>query len=133
MNDGPAAVARLALARALADGRSGAPRLQLDPRTAAAEGARAGWHVVRLDALGDRAAFLAECARAFALPDWFGHNWDALADALSDVQHRPGTLVIWSGAPHLPGDIRASAREIFDERAEQGPAPFLVLTTDVGR
>ncbi len=34
---------------------------------------------------------LAELARAIAAPDWFGHNWDALADALGDLS--------WSRAP----------------------------------
>jgi len=28
---------------------------------------------------------LAELARAIKAPDWFGHNWDALADALGDL------------------------------------------------
>jgi len=28
---------------------------------------------------------LAELARAIAAPDWFGHNWDALTDALGDL------------------------------------------------
>lgn len=129
MNDGQAQVARLAVARALADRRPGVLQLQLDPVIAAREGRTAGWHVVHLAGAGDRAAFLAECARAFEFPDWFGHNWDALADALTDVQHRPGTLVIWSGTGALPDDARATAVEIMTERAQEGPAPFLVLLT----
>jgi hypothetical protein len=32
---------------------------------------------------------LAELARAIEAPDWFGHNWDALADALGDLSWRP--------------------------------------------
>lgn len=119
----------MALARALADRRSVVLQLRLDPRIATREGIAAGWHVVRLQAAGDRAAFLAECARAFEFPDWFGHNWDALADALSDIQHHPGTLVIWPDADQLPQDVRATAREILAERTDDGPAPFLVLLT----
>ena len=33
----------------------------------------------------DKATFLAACAAAFALPAYFGHNWDALSDCLTDV------------------------------------------------
>ena len=128
--DGPHVVGRLALARAMATGASGALILEIGPTVAAAEGERAGWHVVHLEARGDRAAFLGACRRAFDLPDWFGHNWDALADSLSDVQHRPGTLVVWAGARAVPDDVRATASAIFAERAEDGPAPFLVV--DVG-
>ena len=48
-------------------------------------------------------------AAAVKLPDWFGHNWDALADGLSDVAtDGPGGLLIWDGAELLaegaPGD-----------------------------
>lgn len=127
MNDGSAEVARLA--RATADRRSAVLQLRLDPGIAASEGRAAGWHVVQLRAAGDRAAFLVECARAFEFPHWFGHNWDALADALSDVQHRPGTLVIWPDADALPKDVRATALEILADRADDGPAPFVVLRT----
>ncbi|MBO1755791.1 barstar family protein [Allobranchiibius sp. CTAmp26] len=128
--EGPEVVARLALARAMATAASGALILEIGPTVAAAEGERAGWNVVRLEAWGDRAAFLQACRRAFDLPDWFGHNWDALADSLSDVQHRPGTLVVWAGARELADDVRATATAIFAERADDGPAPFLVV--DVG-
>lgn len=128
--DGPQVVGRLALARALATAASGALILEIGPVVAADEGERAGWHIVQLEATGDRKAFLRECRRAFDLPDWFGHNWDALADSLSDVQHRPGTLVVWAGARGLADDVRATATAIFAERADDGPAPFLVV--DVG-
>jgi len=32
---------------------------------------------------------LAELARAIEAPGWFGHNWDALADALGDLSWHP--------------------------------------------
>ncbi len=37
-----------------------------------------------LDGVTDKAGLTDRCARALALPDWFGRNWDALADSLSD-------------------------------------------------
>ncbi|MEU6355052.1 barstar family protein [Streptomyces sp. NPDC047072] len=48
--------------------------------------------VVTLDlvGVGDKAALMDRCARDLRLPDYFGRNWDALSDVLSD----PG---VWSG------------------------------------
>ena len=39
---------------------------------------------------------LAATAQAFRFPDWFGHNWDALADSLADLSWlpAPGYLLI---------------------------------------
>jgi len=47
---------------------------------------------------------LAELARAIKAPDWFGHNWDALADALGDLSwHKaPGYVLLLRG--ESPGD-----------------------------
>ncbi|MEV5507313.1 barstar family protein [Streptomyces orinoci] len=48
--------------------------------------AEAGWRAarLRLDGVGDKAAFLDKCAADLGFPGWFGHNWDALADCLMD-------------------------------------------------
>ncbi|WP_328784057.1 barstar family protein [Streptomyces canus] len=43
-----------------------------------------------LDGVADKAGLMDRCVRDLRLPDWFGRNWDALADVLSD----PG---LWSG------------------------------------
>ncbi|GGB38264.1 hypothetical protein GCM10011492_31240 [Flexivirga endophytica] len=108
---------------------------------ARAAGAGAGWRVVELDTSAghDKPYFLDVCRAAFDLPDWFGANWDALADSLSDVASSPGTLVLWRGAGGLEPTVRETAAEIFAERADRtGGAigPFLVLvggTEDAGR
>ena len=52
---------------------------------------------------------LAEIARAIKAPDWFGHNWDALADALGDLSWCPaaGYVLLVHGEP--------SSDAIFDE------------------
>jgi hypothetical protein len=36
-----------------------------------------------------KGAFLAELAQAIHAPDWFGGNWDAMADALNDLSWQP--------------------------------------------
>lgn len=99
-------------------------------RTAARE---KGWHLVELDTSAgtDKTHFLDVCRKAFDLPDWFGNNWDALADSLTDVDHIPGTLVLWHGAGALDASVRETAAEIFAARSEQatsrGLTAFLVL------
>lgn len=38
-----------------------------------------------LSAVGSKGEFLAALAQAIQAPEWFGNNWDALADALDDL------------------------------------------------
>jgi RNAse (barnase) inhibitor barstar len=46
-----------------------------------------------LDGVTDKAGLMDRCARALSLPDWFGRNWDALADSLTDHTVWPGDAV----------------------------------------
>jgi hypothetical protein len=59
-----------------------------------------GWRCVVLDGseVEDKAAFLEMCDEAFGLPDWFGMNWDALEECLSDLDlaETEGVVVVWS-------------------------------------
>ena len=46
----------------------------------------------------DKAEFLAEVGQALDFPDYYGQNFDALADCLSDVgEHVDGTVLLWDG------------------------------------
>lgn len=51
--------------------------------------------VWRIDLHGARgkAELLARIASALCFPGWFGHNWDALADSLSDLGWLPASKV----------------------------------------
>ena len=115
----------------VADGRrpSGVYRTYADalPGTLAAALRARGVASRVLDTTGvyDKAGFLARCATDLELPTWFGHNWDALADALRDLE--PGSVVLWHGADALDDDVRSTAVEIFTERAAQPPAFTVVL------
>jgi len=87
--------------------------------TAAAEAA--GWRVLELDSTGaaTKAEFLQVCADAFALPEWFGMNWDALEECLTDLDPREvpatgGLLVAWSGW----GDLATGEPDQFDTAVE---------------
>ena len=80
----------------------------------------------------DKAAFLAACARDLDFPDYFGHNWDALADCLSDfvARHTP-VLVVWTGASVLSPADRRTAMQIMTERFTEG-ADVLVVDAPEG-
>ena len=56
-------------------------------------GSAAGLYCARLD-LADcrgKAELLAGLARVLEFPAWFGHNWDALADCLDDLEWLRGS------------------------------------------
>ncbi|MYW64977.1 hypothetical protein GTY65_13015 [Streptomyces sp. SID8379] len=79
--------------------------------------------VLDLDGVADKAGFMDRCAAALDLPQWFGRNWDALADALGDPGQLPeaagrGLVLVVSGwrdyARRAP-DQWDIAQEIFEQ------------------
>lgn len=96
---------------------------------------------VRID-LSDctsKAALIERFAGAFELPPWFGFNWDALADCLTDLSWLPASG--YRLALLQPGQLRqadpetlATALEIIDETtaywADQGIAFTVELVED---
>jgi len=59
-----------------------------DLRNAARE---AGFALFEIDLSGahNKGALLAALAEVIGAPEWFGNNWDALADALGDLSWHP--------------------------------------------
>lgn len=55
--------------------------------------AAAGCLLLRVDLFGARNKdeMLAAVGKALRFPEWFGHNWDALADCLADMGWMPAT------------------------------------------
>ncbi|MGI9246161.1 MAG: barstar family protein, partial [Steroidobacteraceae bacterium] len=56
---------------------------------------------------------LDRAARALAFPDWFGRNWDAWFDCLSDLSGQPqapGYVLLWRRALNL----QQSSPEVLD-------------------
>lgn len=110
--------------------RETSPASVAELRAAAEE---AGWRFVHLDtsSVGDKAGFLDAVSRAFGLPDYFGRNWDALADSLGDVDGERGTVVVWDGWSEFAAadeNSFATALEIVRERArDPGAGAFVVL------
>jgi hypothetical protein len=94
--------------------------VQVGPLTdadAAAICARAfalGLDCTRVDLSGctEKRDLLARLAKALGFPAWFGHNWDALADCMTDLGWRPAegyVLILEHGA-----ELRESQPEVFD-------------------
>lgn len=94
-----------------------------------------GRTVVLLDGtdVEDKAGFLLVCEQAFALPDWFGRNWDALDESLADLDLGDGLVVLWTGwelFAEAEPDEYATALDIFADAArryELDGASFVVL------
>ena len=93
------------------------PPEHLDALVAAAE-ALGLWHRrVDLSGCRDKQTLLALLARDLAFPEWFGDNWDALADCLSDlgwIDSAKGYVLILDGTQ----DLRQSAQDDYDTLIE---------------
>ena len=68
-------------------------------------------------------------AQALAFPAWFGHNWDALEDCLTDLSWReaPGHVLILEGgdASGMLLDVLGSAAEFWQAQGKPFFAVFL--------
>lgn len=81
---------------------------------------------------GDKEALMRNIATALRFPDWFGANWDALEDCLSDLSWLPanGYVLVFEGAK--PGDdlgvlidVLRSAADWWAQRGKSFVAVFL--------
>jgi len=96
---------------------------------------------VPLAGAGAKQELLRRFAEALGFPDWFGANWDALEDCLTDLSWRPaeGYLLLLEGASGLE-DLSAEDREMLLDIlqasarfwAGQG-TPFFAVFVDPGR
>lgn len=74
---------------------------------------------IGLHGVADKATLLRTVARALAFPDWFGENWDALEDCLSDLSWREahGHLLVFEGFESLPQDDLGVLIDILETSA----------------
>lgn len=83
----------------------------------------------------NRAGFFAALAAALQFPDYFGHNWDAVYDCLTDLASadaQPAVLLITSGAQFVAGMGREweTGQRVFTDGIEfwqRGDRLLLVL------
>ncbi|MEU8586108.1 barstar family protein [Streptomyces sp. NPDC048664] len=98
----------------------------------------ANGRLVTLDLQGavDKAAFMERIVVALNLPGWFGRNWDALADSLTDHTVWPpgaadkGLLIVvrgWQQWAKARPEEWATAREVFAAAMDRMPALTVAL------
>jgi hypothetical protein len=72
--------------------------------------------VIDLSDVTDKAEFMNRCATGLELPGWFGHNWDALADSLTDLSwwgETDGYVLMTAGWPGFEqADPKAAATAV---------------------
>jgi len=90
---------------------------------------------VDLKGVTGKAAFLKKAARGLGFPAYFGMNWDAFGDCLTDMSWRPaaGYVILLndyrSFAAKDPADAQV-ARRIFDSSAQywkEKKMPFYII------
>jgi hypothetical protein len=98
----------------------------------------AGWTFAYVDGLRaqTKQEFLAQIGEALNFPEWYGKNFDALADCLTDIDSGNGTVVLWDGwAAFARAEPRAFsvALSVLGTRvnADRG-GPFSVLLRGEG-
>jgi len=99
---------------------AGTYRLNCQPDELHKAATQAGLALFEADlaAVQGKGEFLAAVAQAAKAPEWFGHNWDALADALGDLSWHPapGYVLLLRGSGEKLGlstEERAIATGIF--------------------
>ncbi len=104
---------------------------------------RHGWRCFLIDggAAFDKETFLSEAARAMRFPPYFGRNWDAFEECVTDLSwaDAPGYVLIYDHAAVLAAQhpeawnvvyaILADAVQTWREQSR----PFYVLLRNAGR
>jgi hypothetical protein len=109
--------------------RSGVYRVtRADPVLDAIKGS--GLALARIDL---RQPVLDAFAQALAFPDWFGRNWDALEDCLTDLSWREAgghvLLLEGNGSERMLVDVLRSAAQFWAGQAK----PFFAVFVDPHR
>ncbi len=92
---------------------------------------------VDLTKVTDKEGFLEAISKAMDFPDWFGHNWDALADCLTDLSWvgADGYVIILDHADGFaqasPTDF-ATALSVLQDAADTWREDGVPLWTLVG-
>lgn len=101
-----------------------------------------GLDAVRVDLAGcsDKATFLERTAEALSFPEWFGQNWDALYDCLTDLGWRApsGHVLVFEHADEMrriAPEALGTAMAILGDAAaawESRGVPFRVFVSSPG-
>ncbi len=88
-------------------------------------------------AVARKPQLLQSIAKALDFPDWFGGNWDALEDCLTDLSWRKagGHVLVFEGIGTLPADERGTLIDVLASATEfwaQQGKPFFAVFIDPG-
>lgn len=102
----------------------------------------AGWRAFYLDgqAIHDKPSFLSGAAAAMHFPAYFGHNWDAFEECVTDLSWAPapGYVLLYDHAVNLAvydPAVWETVYALFDAAVAQWAArdiPFYLLVRNVG-
>ena len=118
--------------------RSGVYRTQCcDEIVDAARGTRLDLARADLGGAPNKEALLERLALALGFPAWFGGNWDALEDCLTDLSWRAGAghVILIKDQDELPADDLGVLLEVLAAAAEHWTArglPFFAVFIDPG-
>ncbi|HJY77826.1 MAG TPA: barstar family protein [Burkholderiales bacterium] len=111
---------------------------RLDAIEDALRGSRLSLARVGLQDVTGKSALLRRIAVTLGFPAWFGENWDALEDCLTDLSWREGDghVLVFEGFQFLPTselgeliDVMSSAAKFWAGRAK----PFFAVFIDPDR
>jgi len=119
--------------------KSGAYRAsRVDAIEDALRGSKLSLARIALQDVTDKAALLRRIAARLDFPAWFGENWDALEDCLTDLSWREsdGNVLVVEGFQFLPAgdrgvliDVMISAAQFWASRGK----PFFAVFIDPER
>jgi hypothetical protein len=119
--------------------RSGVYRSsRVDPVIDAVRGSKLSFARIPLQDAKDKSVLMHKIAASLGFPEWFGENWDALEDCLTDMSWREaqGHVLVFEGFQFLPPDdlgilidVLIAAAEFWAGRAR----PFFAVFIDPER
>lgn len=102
----------------------------------ALRGTRLGLARISLEGAFDKEQVLGRVATSLAFPQWFGANWDALEDCLTDLSWRESDGHLLLVERFTPGDVLGILIDVLASSAEFWAArgkPFFAVFVDPQR
>src|ERR671923_912813 len=88
---------------------------RVDAIEEALRGSKLSFARIALQDVTEAAALMRRIAARLGFPDWFGENWDALEDCLTDLSWREseGQVLAFEGFHSLPGEELGTLIEVL--------------------
>jgi hypothetical protein len=119
--------------------RSGVYRSsQVEPVLDAVRGSKLSFARIALHGAIDKRSLMRRIAADLGFPDWFGENWDALEDCLTDLSWREaeGNVLVFEGFQFVPLEELGTLIDVLIDTAEFWSGrgkPFFAVFVDPER